>query len=534
MTTPPRKLELPEQMEVTREGGQIVMVRRWPKFEAIIIGLFGVYVGWQIFGRYILGQWSWDHAAFDITIFAAPVIWMLYLSLAGLVNRTHIRLSREGVSVRHGPLPWLGNVRLERANLKQFYVKKAFTFYQGPLSDYKVQALLCDNKIVTAVNGFWIRKEQAAYIQSALRQAFRLTDTNPRDAIIVDAGMTIRQAGLNLEIEKRWFDRDTIRNTLILAVWLGFVGWLTWSIHTRPGAGASVSLYPYLPDLPILVPTGLLGFGVVFAYRTAADWLNRTFITVNDESLTIRHGPLPWRRGMAIAIADIRQLQVEQSSLVRRGRGPGQYVYTFQVHAVLKDGRSRMLVAGFDMSNQAQQLKREIETYLELKKSAAGGLALGEDEGIQEAWENEMLHGQPGNIPMAGMSERKREALARVMASFLGLLAISGGVWMLTYAWGLHQSGATVLNQAIPGLVAFVALSIGLMLVAIPNKLKDDHVFWVYLFWATFFAFLLMFVLLFIYGDTIRYATGHADVPAGAQVNVAVALPLVISNARLA
>lgn len=199
MTTPLQRLELPEQMEVIREGAQIVMVRRWPKFEAIIIGLFGAVVGWHIFGRYILGQWSWGRAVFDVTIFAAPVIWMLYLSLVGLVNRTHITLSRDGLSVRHGPVPWLGNVRLERANLKQFYVKK--TFHQGPLSDYKVQALLCDNKIVTAVNGFWISKEQAAYIQSALRQAFRLTDTNPRDAIIADAGLTIRQAGSNLEIE---------------------------------------------------------------------------------------------------------------------------------------------------------------------------------------------------------------------------------------------------------------------------------------------------------------------------------------------
>jgi hypothetical protein len=508
ITTPPRTLELPEQIEVTREGAQIVMVRKWRDYRGTIPGLIAAFIGWKITDGFFLSFPSMDRALqsmvnwFPVTVlvflaFMISAIWVLYVCVAGLFNHTRITLSPDGLLVRHGPLPWPGNVRLERASLKQFHVKTNFD--RGVLSNYRIQALLRDGTLVNAVNGSGISKEQGAYIQSALRQAFRLTDTNPRDAIIADAGMTIRQSGSNLEIEKRWFGRSTVRNTVFSVIWLGFIGGMMWSWHMRPGGSPSASLYPDLPDLALLFQLPLLGFGVVFAYRNVADWLNRTFVTVSGESLTIRHGPLPWRRGIVIAIADIQQFQVKKSSLVRRGRGPGQYVDTFEVHAVLRDGRSNMLVTGFDMPNQAQQLKQEIENYLALKKVVASGLALVEDDGIQEAWENEMLHGQPDDIPMAGMSERKRQILARGMAAFLGLLAISGGVFLLTYAWGLHQSGATVLNQAIGGLVAFVPLSIGFIFVAASLNVSNP-IFWRNMFLVTFLIVLLLFLLLFIRG----------------------------------
>lgn len=497
MTTASGKLQLPEFMSVIREGGQIVIVRRWPKSAAIFLGLFGAYIGWEIFGRYILGQSAWNRAVFELMIFAAPVIWMMYFGLAGLFNRTRITLSRDGILVRHGPLPWVGNVHLERADFKQFYVKTHFE--RGALSNYRIQALLRNDKLVNLVNGPGMSQQQAAYIRAALQQAFRTSDAAPRDAVIADAGLTIRQAGSNLEIEKRWFDRYTIRNSVFSALWLGFSGWMTLASYTNFGKHP---LWPLDPDRVGLITLWMSLFfvvGLLFACRAATQWVNRTFLTISSERLSIRHGPLSWRGSMAIAIEDIRQLQVKQSSLARRVR-PGQYVHTFEVHALLKYGRSRKLMGGFDMPIQAQQLKQEIETCLAKRKVAVSGLAAVDEAGIQEKWEKEMLHGEPSHIPMAGMSERKRLVLARVMASFLGLLAVSGGVFMLAHVSGLHQAGATVMNQLIPGLAAFVALSIGLMLVALPNKLKADHVFWLYLFWATFLAFLLMFLLLFIRG----------------------------------
>lgn len=539
MTTPPKKLELPEQMEVSREGAQIEIVRRWPKFDSILLGVLGAFIGWEVLGRDMLRQLARDGAGIDLVtyfsgnffplIFAVPAMWMMYFGLAGMVNRTRITLSLKGISVRHGPLPWPGNIRLERADLKQFHVKT--NFEKGALSNYRIQALLRDDRIVDVVNGPRMSKQQAAYIQSALGQAFRVTDANPRDAVIADAGLTIRKEGLNLGIEKRWFDRYTIRNAVFAAIWLVFTSWMTWVWHTRFGTRPFWPLDLQWNGLPILVQSVFFGFGVVFAYRTAADWLNRTFVTISGERLSIRHGPLPWRGSMDIAVSDIRQLQVKQSSWGRRVR-PGQTVHQFEVHAVLADGPSRKLLDDFDMPAQAHQIKQEIEEYLALKKGAPGvasGSTIVEGSAIQEAWENEMLHGQPGHIPMAGMSERKRLIVARVMASSLGLLAMSGGVLLLSYVWELHQAGATVMSQAIRVLPAFVALSIGLMLVAIPNKLKADHVFWVYLFFATFFAFLLMFVLLFIYGDNIRYASGHAEVPAEMQANAVIAAPFAFS-----
>ena len=40
------KLELPERMEIIRQGGQIDIVRKWFQIEAVLVGVFGAYVGW--------------------------------------------------------------------------------------------------------------------------------------------------------------------------------------------------------------------------------------------------------------------------------------------------------------------------------------------------------------------------------------------------------------------------------------------------------------------------------------------------------
>ena len=137
MTTPPKKLELPAQMEVTREGTQIVMVRRWRDYRGIIPGLIAAFIAWKITDGFFLSFPSLDRAlqsmvnGFPVTVlvflaFMISAIWLLYVCVAGLLNHTRITLSPDGLLVRHGPLPWPGNVRLERASLKQFHVKTNF------------------------------------------------------------------------------------------------------------------------------------------------------------------------------------------------------------------------------------------------------------------------------------------------------------------------------------------------------------------------------------------------------------------------
>lgn len=116
MTTPPRTLELPEQIEVTREGAQIVMVRKWRDYRGIIPGLIAAFIGWKITDGFFLSFPSLDRAlqsmvnGFPVTVivflaFILSAFWLMYVCVAGLLNQTRIALGPDGLLVQHGPLP---------------------------------------------------------------------------------------------------------------------------------------------------------------------------------------------------------------------------------------------------------------------------------------------------------------------------------------------------------------------------------------------------------------------------------------------
>lgn len=80
---------------------------------------------------------------------------------------------------------------------------------------------------------------------------------------------------------------------------------------------------------------------------------------------------------------------------------------------------------------------------------------------------------------------------------------------LLVSLWWLHQAGATVMSQVIRGLVAFLPLSIGFLLFSAANNLKGERVY-LYLFWGTFIAGAILFLLLFIHGGRPHFVIKHA------------------------
>lgn len=222
------KLELPEDITLTRQGLQIEIVHKWFSLQATCVGLFGVYIGWSAIDWKIFMHGSWDlvlqNLAADIPsrmidlVFAYAAFWMIYFGLASVINRTWITLSREGVSVRNGPLPCPGNIQLETANLKQFFVKS--TSIKGTMQRHKVQALLGNGELVTLVGGPGMKSKQAAYIHQALRRAFRTGDATHYGTFIAQARIAIRREGGNLEIVKHWA-KDTTAGDMI--AWVHFL-----------------------------------------------------------------------------------------------------------------------------------------------------------------------------------------------------------------------------------------------------------------------------------------------------------------------
>jgi hypothetical protein len=106
------------------------------------------------------------------------------------------------------------------------------------------------------------------------------------------------------------------------------------------------------------VRPALLSFAVVMFYRTLAFTLDRTTIRAVGERLTVRHGPLPWLRGLDLTAAEVGRLFY--------AKRPG---ISGVVGAALRDGRRVALLSGVLRTGEAETVLNALRGWL----GAAGG-----------------------------------------------------------------------------------------------------------------------------------------------------------------
>lgn len=123
-----KSVELPRGVQVERTGsgseGKLDLTRRWFRPATLFMVFFALV---------------WDACValvYDATFTDVGIHWMLlvvlifqglvavalsYAVVAGLVNRTHVRIDGGVLSVAHGPMPWPGHVSLPKGAVVQLY-----------------------------------------------------------------------------------------------------------------------------------------------------------------------------------------------------------------------------------------------------------------------------------------------------------------------------------------------------------------------------------------------------------------------------
>jgi hypothetical protein len=116
-------------------------------------------------------------------IHVAVGVGITYTALAGWINRTRITVDQGRISVRHGPLPWLGNKDLDGSNVKQLYSKeKVSRGRNSSTTTYEVHALTASGKNEKLLSGLET-SEQALYIEQEIERYFRIEDAPVRGQI---------------------------------------------------------------------------------------------------------------------------------------------------------------------------------------------------------------------------------------------------------------------------------------------------------------------------------------------------------------
>ncbi len=174
-------VSLPKNLAVDNFGSELKITRRWfsPKYIAMIFfSLFwnGFMVVW--YGIAIANQ-IWIMALFGL-LHAGVGIWLIYYILCGFVNITEVKVSPNALTVKHSPIPYPGNKRLDPFNIDQLYSKEKISRNRNSTTySYEVHLITREGKHQKLVTGL-DEPEQALYMEQKIEQALNITDRRVR------------------------------------------------------------------------------------------------------------------------------------------------------------------------------------------------------------------------------------------------------------------------------------------------------------------------------------------------------------------
>lgn len=151
-------LRLPRGFELNYFDEYMQITRVWHGFKTYLILLValtfnGVWIT-SGFVEILLGERELLLKLFAL-VFIVLGLGLLYLTIATWLNKTQIYVSKNNIEIKHQPIPWLGNKRIETNNIKQLFVKKV---YRGSSNNnrrytYNVAGITSENKQFKLISG---------------------------------------------------------------------------------------------------------------------------------------------------------------------------------------------------------------------------------------------------------------------------------------------------------------------------------------------------------------------------------------------
>jgi hypothetical protein len=174
---------LPDNLQLNFTGSGLEIVRKWFTWSTIFMTAFViVWDGFLIIWYSIAlgpGRGNLIMVLFPL-IHVAAGVGLTYITLAGWVNTTRVSVDNGKLSVRHGPLPWIGNKDLDGSSLKQLYSKEQTSRGRNSTTvTYEVHAITgfdTNEKLVSGLES----SEQALYIEQEIERHLGIEDVPVR------------------------------------------------------------------------------------------------------------------------------------------------------------------------------------------------------------------------------------------------------------------------------------------------------------------------------------------------------------------
>ncbi len=178
---PPLPSEPTNRTAARSDRGPLVITRRW--FSPLHVFMLFFCLFWD--GFLVLWYSIAVEGGAPVEMILFPLIHvgvgvgLTYSTLAGFLNRTVIRVADGMLSIRHGPLPWMGNRTIPTSDLRQLYIRRrVYRGKNGTSTKWELRADTTDDVTVKLLAGMASR-DQAEYIEWAIEEHLGIED-DPR------------------------------------------------------------------------------------------------------------------------------------------------------------------------------------------------------------------------------------------------------------------------------------------------------------------------------------------------------------------
>lgn len=152
-----RSVPMPASFERIESQEHLVLRYRWLDISFALIACFAlVWNSIMFFGFGEQIQRRGLHLA-DLAISGHALIGLIliYVAVAGALNRTVIELSSGNLSIRHSPIPWRGNLVIPLSEIQRVYCAHRCHRSKGrDFNTFALHAVLRDARMVKVAGGF--------------------------------------------------------------------------------------------------------------------------------------------------------------------------------------------------------------------------------------------------------------------------------------------------------------------------------------------------------------------------------------------
>ncbi len=182
------------------------------------------------------------------------------------------------------------------------------------------------------------------------------------------SGITEQEGSMGERVIRlRWFHAALFGLLFFCVAWDAFlVFWYSMALFGMGKQG-------HIEWIAVVFPIAHVAVGVSLTYYVVAGFLNSTWITIDSESLSIRHAPVPWRGNRQLMKEEIREIELEFGSFQPKNGGP-----TMTISAHHTDGRQIVLLTGLETQKAeylAWHMANSLQVPLNRKNHSMMGVA---------------------------------------------------------------------------------------------------------------------------------------------------------------